>query len=404
MQNKFKSDFPLLMNDKTVYIDNAATAQKPECVIKALNRFYTTENSNPLRGLYRLSVEATEEYENARKTVQRFIGAKFPEEIIFTRNTTESLNLTAYSYALNNIHSGDEILISIMEHHSNLLPWQMVCRQTGAVLKYIECDSDGRIDLNKVEKLITDKTRIVAITQLSNILGIKYPIKEIAQMAHKKNAIIIVDGAQSTPHLKTDVSESDVDFFAFSSHKIYGPMGIGVLYGKKDILEKMPPFLYGGEMIESVSKESAVYAELPHKFEAGTVNAAAAIGLADALKYVDNIGFETIHKYELDVTSYALEKLRTMEHIHILGSEKPEEHNGIITFTVDTVHPHDVSEILASDNIAVRAGHHCAQPLLEHLGHRSTVRASFAFYNDKNDADKFIESLSTVRERMGYGK
>lgn len=404
MQNKFKSDFPLLMNDKTVYIDNAATAQKPECVIKALNRFYTTENSNPLRGLYRLSVEATEEYENARKTVQRFIGAKFPEEIIFTRNTTESLNLTAYSYALNNIHSGDEILISIMEHHSNLLPWQMVCRQTGAVLKYIECDSDGRIDLNKVEKLITDKTRIVAITQLSNILGIKYPIKEIAQMAHKKNAIIIVDGAQSTPHLKTDVSESDVDFFAFSGHKIYGPMGIGVLYGKKDILEKMPPFLYGGEMIESVSKESAVYAELPHKFEAGTVNAAAAIGLADALKYVDNIGFETIHKYELDVTSYALEKLRTMEHIHILGSEKPEEHNGIITFTVDNVHPHDVSEILASDNIAVRAGHHCAQPLLEHLGHRSTVRASFAFYNDKNDADKFIESLSTVRERMGYGK
>lgn len=403
-QNKYRSDFPLLMNDKTVYIDNAATAQKPQCVIDAVDRFYNCQNSNPLRGIYRLSVEVTEEYEKARKTVQKFIGAKSSDEIIFTRNTTESLNLIAYSYALNNIHSGDEILISIMEHHSNLLPWQMVCRQTGAILKYIECEQNGKLDLNKAEKLITDKTKLVAVTQLSNVLGMEYPVKEIAEIAHRKNAVVVVDGAQSTPHLKTDVSESDADFFAFSGHKIYGPMGIGVLYGKRELLDKMQPFLYGGEMIESVSRNNAVYAELPHKFEAGTVNAAGAVGLAEAINYIGNIGFDRIHKCELELASYTLDKLKAMNHIHILGSENPEEHNGIITFTVDDVHPHDISEILASDNVAVRAGHHCAQPLLNYLGYRSTVRASFAFYNTLDDADKFIKSLSTVRERMGYGK
>lgn len=400
----YKTDFPLLMQDKTVYIDNAATAQRPQCVINAMRDFYICHNANPLRGIYELSVQATEDYENARKAVRDFIGAKSVQEIIFTRNTTESINLVAYSYGLSNLKKGDEVVVSIMEHHSDLLPWQMVCRQTGAELKFLECEKDGSLDLNKAEKLITDRTKIVAVTQLSNVLGREYPIEKLAQLAHSKNAVIVADGAQSTPHIPVDVKKLGVDFFAFSGHKLYGPMGIGVLYGRRELLEEMPPFLTGGEMIESVSRSSAVYAELPHKFEAGTVNAAGAVGLKAAIDYVNGIGFEEIHGRELEVSEYAFEKMKEMPHINILGSEKAEEHNGILTFTVDDVHPHDVSEILAADGIAVRAGHHCAQPLLEYLGYRSTVRASFAFYNTKEDADRFLDSLSTVRERMGYGK
>lgn len=400
----YKGDFPLLMQDKTVYIDNAATAQRPQCVINAMRDFYICHNANPLRGIYELSVQATEDYENARKAVRDFIGAKSAQEIIFTRNTTESINLVAYSYGLSNLKQGDEVVVSIMEHHSDLLPWQMACRQTGAELKFLECEKDGSLDLDKAEKLITDRTKIVAVTQLSNVLGREYPIEKLAQLAHSKNAVMVADGAQSTPHIPVDVKKLGVDFFAFSGHKLYGPMGIGVLYGRRELLEEMPPFLTGGEMIESVSRSSAVYAELPHKFEAGTVNAAGAAGLKAAIDYVNGIGFEEIHGRELDVSEYAFEEMKEMPHINILGSEKAEEHNGILTFTVDDVHPHDVSEILAADGIAVRAGHHCAQPLLEYLGYRSTVRASFAFYNTKEDADRFLDSLSTVRERMGYGK
>ena len=400
----YKGDFPLLMQDKTVYIDNAATAQRPQCVINAMRDFYICHNANPLRGIYELSVQATEDYENARKAVRDFIGAASAQEIIFTRNTTESINLVAYSYGLSNLKQGDEVVVSIMEHHSDLLPWQMVCRQTGAELKFLECEKDGSLDLDKAEKLITDRTKIVAVTQLSNVLGREYPIEKLAQLAHSRNAVMVADGAQSTPHIPVDVKKLGVDFFAFSGHKLYGPMGIGVLYGRRELLEEMPPFLTGGEMIESVSRTSAVYAELPHKFEAGTVNAAGAVGLKAAIDYVNGIGFEEIHGRELEVSEYAFEKMKEMPHINILGSEKAEEHNGILTFTVDDVHPHDVSEILAADGIAVRAGHHCAQPLLEYLGYRSTVRASFAFYNTKEDADRFLDSLSTVRERMGYGK
>lgn len=404
MNNNFKSDFPLFENNSIVYLDNAATAQRPKCVLDAERDFYCFHNANPLRGIYSLSVEATEALENGRKAVQKFIGAQSPDEIIFTRNTTESLNLVAYSYGLSVLKKGDEVLVSITEHHSNLLPWQMVCRQTGAVLRFMECEKDGSLDLGKVESLINEKTKIVAIAQVSNVLGREYPIKEIAELAHKKNSVIVVDGAQSTPHMKVDVKELGADFFAFSGHKLYGPMGIGALYGRRELLEKMPPFLYGGEMIESVKRDSAVFAEVPHKFEAGTVNAAGAAGLGAAIEYVSKIGFETIHKNELEVSSYAFERMKKLDGINIIGSEKIEEHNGIITFTVDDVHPHDVSEIFASDNVAVRAGHHCAQPLLNHLGYRATVRASFAFYNTKEDADKFLESLSTIRERMGYGK
>ena len=400
----YKKDFPLLMQDRTIYFDNSATSQRPQCVIDAEMDFYLNHNANPLRGSYPLSVEATDIYENARVSVAKFINAANARQIVFTRNTTESMNLIAYSYGLSNVKAGDEILVSIMEHHSNLLPWQMVCRNTGATLKFIDCEQDGSVDLDKVRELMTDKTKIVAITQVSNVLGRVNPIAEIAKMAHEKNAVIVVDGAQSTPHMSVDVQALDADFFAFSGHKVFGPMGIGVLYGKKEHLKKMPPFMYGGEMIDSVTRFDAKYAEVPHKFEGGTVNAAGAAGLAAAIKYVDSIGFDYMHERELAVTKRALEGMKAIPHVNILGSDKAEEHTGILTFTVDDVHPHDVSEILISDGIAVRAGHHCAQPLLNHLGVSSTTRASFMFYNTEAEVDTFLESLSSVRERMGYGK
>ena len=400
----YKADFPIFANDKTVYIDNAATAQRPACVLDAVQSFYRTHNANPLRGLYALSVAATEDVEAAREAVRAFIGAEHREEIILTRGTTEGLNLVAYSYGLSQIHAGDEVLVSITEHHSDLLPWQMVCRATGATLRYIECEPDGRIDLDRVEALITEKTKLVAIAQVSNVLGRINPIREIADMAHRVGAVLVCDGAQSTPHMRVDVQALGADFFAFSGHKLYAPMGIGVLYGRRELLEKMPPFLTGGEMIESVTRDGAVYAELPYKFEAGTGNAAGAVGLHAAIGYIGSIGFDEMHARELAVSALAFEKLRAMPHVHVLGADSAAEHNGILTFTLDGVHPHDVGEILAADGIAVRAGHHCAQPLLTHLGCRSTVRASFAFYNTAADAEKFIDSLSTVRERMGYGE
>ena len=333
-----------------------------------------------------------------------FIGAASADEIIFTRNTTESLNLVAYSYGLTHVKAGDEVLVSIMEHHSDLLPWQMVCRAAGAELKFIECAPDGSIDLAAVERLITAKTKIVAIAQVSNVLGREYPVAEIARLAHKKGAVIVVDGAQSTPHMPVDVRALDADFFAFSGHKVFGPMGIGVLYGKRALLDAMPPFLTGGEMIEYVTRTGAVYAELPHKFEAGTVNAAGAAGLKAALEYVSGVGFAEMQRRELALTAHAMEALGAIGHVYILGSSKPEEHTGIVTFTLDGVHPHDISEILASDGVCVRAGYHCAQPLLAHLGLNATVRASMAFYNTPDEIDRLAHSLSTVRERMGYGK
>ena len=402
MAYDYKQDFPLLRALDVAYIDNAATAQRPQCVLDAENDFYCRHNANPLRGLYPLSVEATDAYEAAREAVRDFLGAASTQEIIFTRNTTESLNLVAYSYGLSHIKTGDEVVVSIMEHHSNLLPWQMVCRQTGATLKFMECEPNGSLDLHKVEQLITERTKLVALTQVSNVLGRQYPVREIAAMAHKKGAVIVVDGAQSTPHIPVNVRELGADFLAFSGHKLYGPMGIGALYGRRELLEEMPPFLTGGEMIESVTREGAVFAEVPHKFEAGTVNAAGAAGLHAAIDYVERVGFDTIHARELAVTADALARMRALPHVRILGSDQAEEHNGILTFVVDNVHPHDVSELLAADGVAVRAGHHCAEPLHRFLGYHATVRASFAFYNDKTDVDRLVGSLSTVRGRMGY--
>lgn len=403
MTNAYRKNFPLLTAQDIAYLDNAATAQRPQCVLDAVRRFYCEQNANPLRGLYPLSIAATDAYENAREAVRRFLNAKSAAEIVFTRNTTEGLNLAAYSYGLSHIKAGDEVVVSILEHHSDLLPWQMVCRQTGAALKFLDCEPDGSLDLNKAEALITDRTKLVAVTHVSNVVGRVNPIRQLADMAHKHGAVMVVDGAQSTPHIPVDVQALDADFLAFSGHKVYGPMGIGVLYGRRALLEEMPPFLTGGEMIESVSREGAVFAELPHKFEAGTVNAAGAAGLHAAINYVQSVGFDAMHRQELALTARTLAGMADMPHIHVIGSDRPEEHNGIVTFTVEGVHPHDVSEILACDGVDVRAGHHCAQPLLQHLGYSATVRASFAFYNTEEEVDRLLQSLSTIRERMGYG-
>ena len=404
MAHTYRDDFPLLNSLDIAYLDNAATAQRPQCVLDAVTEFYKSKNANPLRGLYPLSISATESYESTRDTVRDFLNAKSSSEIIFTRNTTEGLNLVAYSYGLSNVKAGDEVLVSIMEHHSNLLPWQMVCRRTGAALKFMECEPDGTLDLNKVASLITPKTKIVACTHVSNVLGRVNPIREIAELAHRVGAVMVVDAAQSTPHIPVDVQALGADFLSFSGHKVYGPMGIGVLYGREELLDAMPPFLTGGEMIESVTREGAVFAELPHKFEAGTVNAADAVGLQAAIEYVKSVGFEQMHRQEVALTRRAMDGIRGIPSVHVLGSENPEEHCGIITFTVDGVHPHDISEILASDGVAIRAGHHCAQPLLAYLKHPSTARASLAFYNTEAEIDRLLDSLSTLRERMGYGK
>lgn len=400
----YRRDFPLLMQETAAYLDNAATAQRPQCVLDAEKTFYETQNANPLRGLYPLSIAATEAVEEARLAVRDFLHAKSSQEIIFTRNTTEALNLVAYSYGLSHVHAGDEVVVSILEHHSNLLPWQMVCRQTGATLKFVDCEMDGRLDLNKVAEVITEKTKIVAVTHASNVIGRVNPIREIADMAHRVGAVIVVDGAQSTPHIPVDVQALDADFLAFSGHKVFGPMGIGALYGKRRLLEKMPPFLSGGEMIESVTRTGATYAELPYKFEAGTGNAAGAVGLHAAIRYMQSVGFDTMHEHETALVASMMAGMADMPFIHVLGSGSPEEHSGIVTFTVDGVHPHDVSEILAADGVCIRAGHHCAQPLLKHLGYSSTVRASCAFYNTPDEVNRLLDSLKTIRERMGYGK
>lgn len=398
-----RQDFVLLQNTDRVYFDNAATSQKPKCVIDAVQEFYEKYNANVLRGLYPLSVEATERYENARKTVQRFIHAACPEEIIFTRNATESMNLVAYSYGMANLKAGDEILVSILEHHSNILPWQMVSRATGAKLVFLECEPDGTIPKEKMDEAFSEHTRLVAVTQVSNVLGCVNDIPELVKRARACGAVILMDAAQSAPHMPIDVQKLDVDFVAFSGHKMLAPMGIGVLYGKQELLEKMPPFLTGGEMIETVSRYDAVYAELPHKFEAGTVNAGGAVGLAAAIDYLESYGMDTLHAVEQELTAYLFRGMNAIPHVHVLGSQREDNHTGIVSFTVDQVHPHDISEVLSSDGMDIRAGHHCAQPLHDHLGIHSTARASLIFYNTKEEIDRFLESVSNIRRRMGFG-
>lgn len=402
---RIRKDFPLLSaQEGAVYLDSAATSQKPACVLEAERTFYEKYNANPLRGLYELSEKATQCYEEARRTVQRFIGAQRTEEIIFTRNATESLNLAAYSLGELLLKPGDEIVVSIMEHHSNIVPWQQAAKRAGAVLKFAECTEQGNIGAKEIAEVLTERTKIVSVTQMSNVLGCVNDIKGIAKLCHERGILVIADGAQSVPHMPVNVQELDVDFLAFSGHKMLAPMGIGVLYGKKEWLEKMPPFLTGGEMIEYVTREGATYAELPHKFEAGTVNAAGAYALAEAIRYMERIGFEAIVKREEELTAFTMAEMKKLPEIRIIGSEDPADHHGILAFTVKDVHSHDVAEILSADGIGVRAGHHCAQPLMVFLKTPSTARASLSFYNTEEEILRFTESLKTLRRRMGYGE
>ncbi len=401
--DEIRREFALFREAKDlVYLDNSATSQKPDCVLDAVRTFYEKENANPFRGIYELSERATNAYENSRKTVAGFLNAAASEEIVFTRNASESLNLAAFSLGELLVGEGDEVVISISEHHSNMLPWRSMAERKGAVVKYLNCGKDGGLEPSELEKLMTDRTRIVAVTAMSNVFGKLNDLKALAAVAHSKNAVIVADGAQSVPHAKTDVKETDVDLLAFSGHKLLAPMGIGVLYGKKELLKKMPPFLTGGEMIERVSTEEIVYSETPHKFEAGTVNAGGAVGLAQAIKYLESIGMDNIVKREHELTEYAMNRLRMVPGITVIGSPKAGDHNGILTFKVENVHPHDVSAILADNNIAVRAGHHCAEPLHMFLGIPSTTRASIMFYNTEEEIDKFIKCVSEIRGLMGY--
>ena len=398
----FRKDFPILNKGDYIYFDNAATSQRPDSVIEAIRDFYENANANPLRGLYDWSVDATERYESARQTVADFIDADSTEEIIFTRNTTESLNLVAYSYGMSNVEEDDEIVITVMEHHSNILPWQMVAREKKAKLIYLEPDDEGVISEQEYKSKITDKTKIVSIGHVSNVFGITNPVKEIAAYAHEKGATVVIDGAQAAPHIPVNVKEIGADFYAFSGHKLMAPMGIGVLYGKKEILENMKPFLTGGEMIEYVTREDATYAELPHKFEAGTVNAAGAVGLQAAIRYLQNVGYEFIEEQELKLTQRMMEGMKKLPYIKVYGSSDPAKHSGIVTFTMDGVHPHDISSVLNDDHVCVRAGHHCAQPLMQFIGAGSTARASVYFYNTEEEVDRFLKHLEGVRSVMGY--
>jgi len=403
---KYIADFPILkqqINGKDlVYFDNAATTQKPEAVLDAVDNYNRTINSNPHRGAHTLSVRATEAYENARETVKDFINAEKSEEIIFTRNTTESINLLANSLeAL--VDEGDEILISVLEHHSNILPWQQLADRKNLTLKYLYPDQNYRISLSELEEKMTDKTKIFSISQMSNVSGVINPVKEMIELAHKKGAFAIIDGAQGAPHIKTNVRDLDADFYAFSGHKMLGPMGIGVLYGKKDLLEELPPFLKGGGMIEYVKEQGSTYAPLPEKFEAGTPNVEGAVGLQAAIKYLEAIGLDKIKEHELDLTEYALEKMQKLDYVEIAGPLDLEDRGGIISFNLKDIHSHDLATIVDSEGIAIRSGHHCAQPLMKFYGLNSTGRISFYLYNTKEEVDRFLESLEKVREVFGYG-
>ena len=406
--NEYLRDFPILqtkMNGRPiVYLDNGATTQKPEAVIKAVADYCTYCNANPHRGAYELSMKATDIYETARSRTQQFIGAARPEEIIFTKNATEALNLVAYSYGRANIREGDEIVITISEHHSNIVPWQFVAKARGAVLKYIYLEEDGNLSAADIAAQITEKTKIVAVTHVSNVLGLVNDVRTIADRAHAVGAVIVVDGSQSVPHIAVDVQAMDADFFAFSGHKMLSPMGIGVLYGKYDILDAMPPFLFGGDMIEYVGEQDTTYAELPAKFEAGTQNVSGASGLIAAIDYLEKVGFDRIETIERDLLSYALPKLRELPFVELYGCDSTRDNKtGIITFNVKDIHPHDVASILDSYGVAIRAGHHCAQPLMRYLGQNATCRASFYLYNTHEDIDQFVEALKKVRGVLGYG-
>jgi cysteine desulfurase / selenocysteine lyase len=399
---KIREDFPALhqmvYKRPLIYLDNAATTQKPNCVIKTLNDYYEKQNSNIHRGVHYLSQQATTAYEEARKTVQQFINAEKSNEIIFTRGTTESINLVASSFLKKFLKAGDEVLISAMEHHSNIVPWQLACEEKNAKLKVIPFDENGELMMDAFEKLLTEKVKIVAITHISNALGTVNPIKKIISDAHKKNIPVLVDGAQAVPHMKVDVQDMDCDFYCFSGHKVYAPMGVGVLYGKEKWLEEMPPYQGGGEMIKDVTFEKTTYNELPFKFEAGTPNVGDGLGLETALNYLADLGLENIFKYEDEVLAYANKKLSEIEGLRFIGNAK--EKKGVVSFLVENIHPYDMGTILDKLGIAVRTGHHCAQPVMDFYKIPGTVRASFALYNTKEEVDILIEGIKKAKEML----
>ena len=414
-----KRDFPLLMQNNIAYLDSAATTQKPMQVINAIREYYKNANANPHRGAYKLSLESTKVYDEARKKVAKFINAKSENQIVFTRNATESLNLIAYSYGLNNLGSKDKIVLSIMEHHSNLVPWQYVSRKTGSILEYMYINKEGEITDEEIDSKIVEGTKIVGITHVSNVLGTINPIEKIIKKAHSVGAIAVVDASQSVPHMKIDVQKLDADFLVFSGHKMLAPLGIGVLYAKSELLEEMKPFLFGGDMIEYVYEQNATFAEVPTKYEAGTQNVEGAVGLSAAIDYLNNIGMDKVQTIEKELTNYALEELQKLAFVTIYGSGGTEntetfsdsnnvrsagwnnienKQAGVISFNVNGVHPHDVASVLDSENVCIRSGNHCAQPLLRYMGLESTCRVSFYIYNTKEDVDKLIDALYKTKK------
>ena len=391
---EIKKDFPIFSGSDLVYLDNAATTQKPQSVLDEVDSLYREANANVHRALYALGGEATERFENSRKKVAKYIGANSEKEIVFTSGTTESINLLARSFG-NTLKPGDEILISEMEHHSNIVPWQMTAQRTGATLKYLSIKETGELDISNPEKYFTSNTKIISLTHMSNVLGTINPIKKLSAKAHQVGAIMIVDGAQGASHLPVDVKELGCDFYAFSGHKMLGPTGIGVLWGKTEHLDGMDPFMGGGEMINTVTMGSSTWNDIPYKFEAGTPNFAQAVGLGAAIDYLQNIGMDNIAAHEQMLIKYALGKLNQIDGVRIHGSAK--DRGGVISFNMDGIHPHDLAQFLNEDNIAIRVGHHCAQPLLKTLGETATARMSFYIYNDESDVDKFCESLETIK-------
>lgn len=402
LNKEIRKHFPILDQEinghPLVYLDSAATSQKPRQVIEAISNYYNLDNSNVHRGVHTLGNRATEGYEGAREKVRKFINAKSTEEVIFMRGTTTALNTVAQSYGRANVGEGDEIIITYMEHHSNIIPWQQLAKEKGAVLKYVDLEEDGTLSLDKVREVITDRTKIVSIMYVSNVLGTMNPIQEIAEIAHAHGAVMVVDGAQAAPHLKIDVQKLNCDFFAFSGHKMCGPTGIGVLYGKKELLDKMEPVEFGGEMIDFVGLYESTWKELPWKFEGGTPIIAGAIGLGAAIDFLEEIGLDHIERHEHELAGYAMERMSELDGLKIYGPLDPEKRAGLVTFNLSEVHPHDVATVLDMNGIAVRAGHHCAQPLMKWLDVSATARASFYIYNTKEDVDRLVDGLRIAKE------
>jgi len=402
---KLREQFPALHQEVNgcplVYLDNAATTQKPEVVLQALDHYYRFDNANVHRGIHELSRRSTEAYEDARGVLARWIGAADPSEVVWTRGTTEAINLVASAWGSDHVSEGDEIILSDMEHHSNLVPWQLLAQRTGAVLRYLQLDDEGRLRIEQLDDLLSERTRLVAIGHVSNALGTINPVQAIVEKAHRAGARVLVDGAQGAAHLKVDVQALGCDFYALSGHKMCGPTGIGVLWGRKEILDEMSPYQGGGEMISIVERETSTWAKIPHKFEAGTPNIAGAIGMAAAAEYLTSVGHDAILAHERDLVGYAIQRLREFSEIRIYGPSQVEDRSGVIPFTMGDAHPHDIATILDTQGVAIRAGHHCAQLVMKRFGVSSTARASFYLYNSRDDVDRLVEALGTVAEIFG---